>query len=111
MTKPASRIRSWLFAPGDSARKCDKAIASEADRVILDLEDSVAPEAKPEARRMVAEALRAAGEGRDRIWVRINPLAGPFVHDDLVAIMPAGRAASCCRSPKAARTWRRSTRS
>ncbi|MBX9898299.1 MAG: CoA ester lyase [Qipengyuania sp.] len=89
MTKPASRIRSWLFAPGDSARKCDKAIASEADRVILDLEDSVAPEAKPEARRMVAEALRAAGEGRDRIWVRINPLAGPFVHDDLVAIMPA----------------------
>ena len=89
MTKSPARIRSWLFAPGDSARKCEKAIDSEADRVILDLEDSVAPEAKPEARRMVAEALRAAGDARGRIWVRINPLSGPFVHDDLAAIMAA----------------------
>lgn len=88
MTKPA-RMRSWLFAPGDSARKTEKAIASEADRVILDLEDSVAHEAKPEARRMVAEALRQAGEARARVWVRINPLPGGLAPEDLTAIMPA----------------------
>lgn len=89
MTKSGPRMRSWLFAPGDSARKTEKAIASEADRVILDLEDSVALSAKPEARRMVAEALEAAGDGRGRIWVRINPLSGGLAEDDLVAIMPA----------------------
>lgn len=89
MPKSAARIRSWLFAPGDSARKIEKAIASPADRIILDLEDSVALSAKPEARRMVAEALAATGEGRSRIWVRINPLSGVLVEDDLAAIIPA----------------------
>lgn len=89
MAKTGSRMCSWLFAPGDSARKIEKAIASEADRVILDLEDSVALAAKPEARRVVAEALEAAGEARARIWVRINPLGGGLAHDDLDAIMPA----------------------
>ncbi len=84
-----ARIRSWLFAPGDSPRKIEKAIASAADRVILDLEDSVAPEAKPEARRMVADALAEAGEGRSRIWVRVNPLGSGHVDEDLAAIMPA----------------------
>ena len=81
-------MRSWLFAPGDSARKMEKAIASDADRIILDLEDSVALAAKPEARCMVAEALDAAGEARQRIWVRINPLGGGLAEDDLAAIMP-----------------------
>lgn len=89
MTSPLSRCRSWLFAPGDSARKCDKAIASDADMVILDLEDAVAPDAKPEARRMVAEALAQAGERRTRVWVRINPLSSGMVPDDLAAVMPA----------------------
>jgi citrate lyase subunit beta/citryl-CoA lyase len=82
-------MRSWLFAPGDSARKTEKAIASEADRVILDLEDSVALAAKPEARRMVADALEGAGGARGRIWVRINPLGGGLAEDDLAAIMPS----------------------
>ena len=89
MSATPARMRSWLFAPGDSARKSEKAIASDADRVILDLEDSVALENKPEARRMVAEALESAGEGRGRIWVRINPLGGGLAEDDLAAIMPA----------------------
>jgi citrate lyase subunit beta/citryl-CoA lyase len=89
MMKSSSRIRSWLFAPGDSARKMEKAIASEADRIILDLEDSVALGAKPEARRMVAAVLAAAGESGARIWVRINPLGGGLAEDDLAAIMPA----------------------
>jgi citrate lyase subunit beta/citryl-CoA lyase len=86
---PSTRIRSWLFAPGDSPRKMAKAIASDADRVILDLEDSVAPEAKAEARHLVAEALREAGDGRGRIWVRVNPLAGGLVPADLDGVMAA----------------------
>jgi citrate lyase subunit beta/citryl-CoA lyase len=89
MSKSAFRIRSWLFAPGDSARKMEKAIASAADRIIFDLEDSVALSAKPNARRMVADALAAAGEDRARIWVRVNPLSGGLTEDDLAAIMPA----------------------
>ncbi len=84
-----ARFRSWLFAPGDSARKIEKAIASDADRVILDLEDSVASQAKPQARRLVAEALDAAGEGRGRIWVRINPLGSGLAESDLAAVMGA----------------------
>lgn len=84
-----ARFRSWLFAPGDSARKIEKAISSDADRVILDLEDSVASQAKPQARRLVAEALDAAGEGRGRIWVRINPLGSGLAESDLAAVMGA----------------------
>lgn len=83
------RLRSWLFAPGDSERKMVKAIASDADRVILDFEDSVIPANKPEARRKVTEALAQAPGDRRRIWVRINPLGGGLVPDDLAAIMPA----------------------
>lgn len=47
-------FRSWLFAPGDSAKKMAKAAESGADAVILDLEDSVAPAAKPAARDLCA---------------------------------------------------------
>ena len=88
MTNSAARIRSWLFAPGDSARKMEKALASNADQVIFDLEDSVALSAKSEARRMVVEVLEAAGE-RQRIWVRINPLPGGLAEEDLAAVMTA----------------------
>lgn len=82
------RMRSWLFAPGDSTKKMAKAIASEADIALLDLEDSVTPENKPTARDAVADAL-GEGEDRARIWVRINPLAGPEAVKDLAAILPA----------------------
>lgn len=82
------RMRSWLFAPGDSAKKMAKAIASEADIALLDLEDSVTPDNKPAARLAVGEALRAA-EQRTRVWVRINPLSGSDAVRDLAAIMPA----------------------
>ena len=51
--------RSCLFAPGDSERKMEKATASAADAVILDLEDAVAEEAKPKARAMVSAFLKA----------------------------------------------------
>lgn len=83
------KMRSWLFAPGDSERKMAKALEAPADIVLLDLEDAVATENKPLARRLVHDFLAANAPARARIWVRINPLDGPHTLDDLVAIMPA----------------------
>jgi citrate lyase subunit beta/citryl-CoA lyase len=81
--------RSWLFAPGDSEKKMTKAMEGEADIVLIDLEDAVAPDAKAAARPMVHDFIAANPEQRGRLWVRINPLDGPHTLDDLVAIMPA----------------------
>jgi citrate lyase subunit beta/citryl-CoA lyase len=80
--------RSWLFAPGDNEHKMEKATASAADVVILDLEDAVAEEIKPRARSMVSAFLRAQPD-RSRLWVRINPLQGPHALADLAAIVSA----------------------
>ena len=82
------KMRSWLFAPGDSD-KMGKALAGPADIILLDLEDAVATENKPLARKMVHDFLCANAKEQDRIWVRVNPLDGPFTLDDLVTIMPA----------------------
>ncbi len=81
--------RSWLFAPGDSARKMAKAADGPADIVLIDLEDAVTPENKPLARQMVHDFLKATPQHRARLWVRINPLDGPHTLSDLAAIMPA----------------------
>lgn len=86
---PALKMRSWLFAPGDSERKMAKALDGPADIALLDLEDAVATENKPLARTMVHDFLKANATSRARIWVRVNPLDGPYTLDDLVAIMPA----------------------
>ena len=80
------RLRSLLFAPGDSARKMDKALAFGADGVILDLEDSVAARAKEAARAAVAACL--AGLARDDIVVRVNPRGTPWYLADLAAVVP-----------------------
>ncbi|WP_349512403.1 CoA ester lyase [Erythrobacter sp. NFXS35] len=85
---PALPMRSWLFAPGDSAKKMGKAAASAADIALLDLEDSVAPENKAAARAMVAEQL-AASDSSARLWVRINPLSTSDCIADLAAIIPS----------------------
>jgi citrate lyase subunit beta/citryl-CoA lyase len=81
--------RSWLFAPGDSERKLEKATASAADIVLMDLEDAVAESEKPKARERVVSFLKANGAHRERLWVRINPLQGPHALADLAAVMPA----------------------
>lgn len=83
------KMRSWLFAPGDSARKMEKAAAGPADIVILDLEDAVAISNKPEARRMVAAFLRDNAGDAARLWVRVNPLDGDWTAEDLDAIVPS----------------------
>jgi citrate lyase subunit beta/citryl-CoA lyase len=82
-------MKSWLFVPGDSASKIAKAQACGADIAILDLEDSVAEAAKPEARRLVTHQLSQATVRATELWVRINPLAGPHAEADLEAIVGA----------------------
>ncbi|MFD4459647.1 HpcH/HpaI aldolase/citrate lyase family protein [Nocardia sp. NPDC058480] len=82
--------RSWLFAPGDSARKMAKAAAGPADIVLIDLEDAVAAAEKPAARQRTADFLAAHSDSdRRRLWVRVNPLDGPYTLADLAAIVPA----------------------
>ena len=73
--------RSWLFVPADSEKKIAKAIESDADAIIFDLEDSVVPARKAEARQI----LKGLGErsGGPDWWVRINPLASEYHKHDL----------------------------
>lgn len=87
-TPAPPKMRSWLFAPGDSEKKMGKAEGSPADIALFDLEDSVAPENKAAARALVAEHI-AASANRARLWVRINPLPTPDCIADLAAIIPA----------------------
>jgi citrate lyase subunit beta/citryl-CoA lyase len=79
-------FRSLLFVPGDRPDRFAKAAASGADALILDLEDSVAPERKGEARLAVAEWL--AGDRAVPTFVRVNPLDGDQTAADLAAILP-----------------------
>jgi len=78
-------IRSFLFVPGDSERKLGKAASAGADAVIVDLEDSVAADARPAARRLAREYIA----GRSGIWVRINPAYSDDALLDLQAVMPS----------------------
>ena len=82
------KLRSMLFVPGDRPDRMEKALGLDADALILDLEDAVAPAAKPEARRVVAAFL--AAHPASNLWVRVNPLDGGENEKDLDAIL-AGR--------------------
>jgi citrate lyase subunit beta / citryl-CoA lyase len=99
MAEPFS-ARSWLFAPGDSERKMEKATGGPADIVLIDLEDAVAEGEKPKAREMVSAFINANTGQRERLWVRINPIQGPHGLDDLVAIMPAKPAGIMLPKPR-----------
>jgi citrate lyase subunit beta/citryl-CoA lyase len=92
--------RSWLFAPGDSERKMEKATASTADIAIFDLEDAVAEGEKLKARSMVSAFLKANAQHRERLWVRINPIQGPHALADLAAVMPAAPAGIMFPKPR-----------
>ncbi|WP_062099339.1 CoA ester lyase [Caulobacter sp. CCH5-E12] len=76
------KLRSLLFVPGDRPERFDKAAASGADAIILDLEDAVAPARKAFARQAVADYLAAAVGGVVRL-VRINPVDSPWLRADL----------------------------
>lgn len=90
MTAPLRPRRSVLYMPGANARALDKARTLDADTLILDLEDAVAPDAKAQARTQVAAALREGGYGRRECIVRVNALDTPWGLDDVRAIAQAG---------------------
>ena len=69
-------LRSMLFVPGDSDKKLAKAASTQADALILDLEDAVSVERKQHPR------------GKQQVWVRINPLSTDLALKDLTAVMP-----------------------
>jgi citrate lyase subunit beta/citryl-CoA lyase len=87
----ADLMRSWLLVPGDSARKLARALEAGADALIVDLEDSVAAAAKPEARATAAAFLHEARRLDDRLqlWVRVNALDTGLTEEDLAIVMPA----------------------
>ncbi len=82
-------MRSLLFVPGDSPRKLQKGLESDADALILDLEDSVAPDAKPQARAASLAFLTQTRTlpRRPLLIVRVNPLTSGLIEADLDAVM------------------------
>ena len=87
--------------PADSERKLDKARDSDADALIIDLEDSVTPDAKPAAREQAARFLTENTDGE--YWVRINPLDTPDSLEDLKAVIPSAPAGVVLPKPEGAR--------
>jgi len=81
MTRPR---RSLLFMPGSNARALEKARNLPADGLILDIEDSVAPEAKATAREQIAQAIAAKAFGKREVWIRVNALDSPWWMDDII---------------------------
>lgn len=81
--------RSALYLPASNPRALEKARGLDCDMVILDLEDAVAPEAKPAARAMAVEAILAGGFGHREVLVRCNGLETPWGAADLAALAEA----------------------
>src|SRR5262245_60511062 len=84
-------MRSLLFVPADGGRKLDKAMASGADAVIVDLEDSIPAGGKVAARRSAADFVREAAKARSRprLLIRVNGIATGLIDDDLDAVVAA----------------------
>ena len=84
--------RSELSTPATNPKMIEKAAASQADLVFLDLEDSVAPSEKCDARRNISEALNELDwDGKVRAF-RINGVRTPWCHDDLIEVVSAAGA-------------------
>lgn len=94
-------MRSFLFVPADGGKKLDKAMASGADAVIIDLEDSIAPQAKAAARKSAAAFLTELGKSADRphLLVRVNGIATGLIDEDLDVV--AGARPDAIMLPKA----------
>src|SRR5260370_1275156 len=82
--------RSLLFMPGSNARALEKAPNLPSDGIILDLEDSVAPDAKAMARDQIAQAIAQKGFGKREILIRVNALDSPWWIDDVTMAGKAG---------------------
>ncbi len=82
--------RSVLYMPGSNERALEKAKNIQADALILDLEDAVAPDAKIDARNKVCAAVKSGGYGKRELIIRVNGLETPWGADDLFAAAAAG---------------------
>ncbi|WP_442968159.1 HpcH/HpaI aldolase/citrate lyase family protein [Pseudorhodoferax sp.] len=80
-------IRSFLFVPGNKASWIEKSVHSQADALILDLEDSVPPAQKVEAREIVRSKLEWLAGQKQRTWVRINRSPHLYDFDDILAVV------------------------
>lgn len=92
MTSPPRLRRSELTTPGSNPKMLAKAAVSEADVVVIDLEDGVAPDAKHSARAQAVTALRDLPWGHRSRAVRINAVETPWCHDDLIAVIGSSHA-------------------
>ncbi len=89
MTEAAIRPRrSVLFMPGSNARALEKAKTIDADVLVFDLEDAVAPDEKENARTLVADAMSSGDYGDRELVVRINAVGTDWWRDDLAAVGP-----------------------
>ena len=86
-------LRSVLYMPSSNERALEKAKTIACDGLILDLEDAVAPDAKPAAREAAAGAAASGGYGRRTVAIRVNGLGTQWHDDDIVAASQAGPAA------------------
>ena len=84
-------IRSWMFVPGHRQKMIDKALGLNADAIMLDIEDGVAPNEKDSARKNIGESLgRAKAPGSPARYVRINAIGHPWMDADLAAVVRPG---------------------
>ena len=96
--------RSLLSVPGSNFRMVEKAFASDADAIILDLEDSVAPEAKAEARRNAVRALKEFDRRGKAALCRVNALDTPYFYSDLIEVVEgSGEKLDAILTPKVER--------
>jgi len=117
--------RSLLFVPANQRRMLDKLGSLPADGFIFDLEDTVPPAEKVNARAMAKETI--AKTPGDKSWVRVNAVPSGYLHEDLAEfvgtpglagfvvpnrILPAmlPRSIACCRASRFERGWRREAR-
>jgi citrate lyase subunit beta / citryl-CoA lyase len=92
VTEALRSARSFLFVPGDRPERVDRALASDADAVIVDLEDAVRADQKQVARSVV-RTLRVGSSGPPLVLVRVNAFGSPEFSDDVAAALEAGAAA------------------
>ena len=90
-------IRSWMFVPGHRQRMIDKALGLNADAIMLDIEDGVAPNEKDSARKNIAESLgREKAPGTPSRYVRINAIGHARMDADLEAVVRPGLEGLVC---------------
>ncbi|MFM1958935.1 MAG: hypothetical protein RL588_452 [Pseudomonadota bacterium] len=97
---PARPRRSALYMPAGNPRAIEKARSLACDVVILDLEDSVAPDAKPAARDLAVAAVAEGGFGRREVVVRVNGLDTPWGEADLAAVAAGAVQPDAVLAPK-----------